>query len=212
MTTVDSATAARHAASAASITTPSSGALDDCSTRDTSGTSCQPGNDRKVPGGGRDKVSHKGWPAVTGIFWMAKTAGGRTYDGTAANDELLSHGASDTINGLGGNDIIWGDYDPVTNPTGQHDRLNGGDGDDYIYTSHGTNTVTGGRGNDFIYAYYGHGTIDCGPGYDTVKIHLDGDPYRIENCERILNFCAFGSIDNTRCAKPGEKKAARTSR
>ncbi|MDQ8043480.1 MAG: hypothetical protein REI11_02675, partial [Patulibacter sp.] len=103
--------------------------------------------------------------------------------------------------------------DPKNNSSGQTDHLYGGDGDDYIYTSHGRNTVTGGAGDDFVYAYYGRGTIDCGPGkHDTAKIHLDGNPYKVKNCERILNFCAYGSIGNTRCAKPGEKKAARTSR
>ncbi len=143
-----------------------------CADRETSGTNCQEGNGRKVSGGG-DKVSHKGWPAVTGLLWIAETAGSRTYDGTDDNDELLSHHASDTVNGGPGKDIIWGDWDPKNNSTTQHDTLNGDDGADYIYTSHGTNTVRGGKGNDFIYAYYGHGTIDCGPGrQDRVKIRL----------------------------------------
>ena len=33
-----------------------------------SGEQCGPGNGRKTPGGG-DKVSHKGWPAISGILW-----------------------------------------------------------------------------------------------------------------------------------------------
>ncbi|MEH3054620.1 MAG: hypothetical protein PGN13_11550 [Patulibacter minatonensis] len=183
-----------------------------CADRNTSGTNCQEGNGRKVSGGG-DKVSHKGWPAVTGLLWIAETAGSRSYDGTDDNDELLSHHASDTISGGAGNDIIWGDWDPKGNTTAQRDVLDGGAGADWIYTSHGTNTVRGGEGNDFIYAYYGHGTIDCGPGrYDRVKIRLGTGQYKVKNCETTLNFCAFGSIGGKRCAKPGERKSARAVR
>ena len=46
-----------------------------------SGEQCGPGNGRKTPGGG-DKVSHKGWPAITGILWMVldSTPEGRPGD------------------------------------------------------------------------------------------------------------------------------------
>lgn len=185
---------------------------DRCAERLTSGTNCQEGNGRKVPGGG-EKVSHKGWPAVTGLLWISETAGPRTYDGTDDNDELLSHHASDTLNGGGGDDILWGDWDPKGNTTKQTDVLNGEAGDDWLYASHGKNTLRGGEGKDFLYAYYGRGTIDCGPGKsDTAKIRLGTGQYRVKNCERILNFCAYGSIEGKRCAKPGEKKAARARR
>ena len=39
-----------------------------------SGEHCGPGNDRQTPGGG-EKVSHKGWPKVSGIFWRVKDSG-----------------------------------------------------------------------------------------------------------------------------------------
>ena len=205
-------TAALSAAALGSVSGIATARGDDgrCADRNTAGTNCQEGNGRKVSGGG-GKVSHKGWPSVTGLLWIAQTAGARTYEGTDDNDELLSHHASDTINGGAGKDIIWGDFDPGVNPTSQHDTLNGDDGADYIYTSHGTNTVHGGAGNDFIYAYYGHGTIDCGAGHqDRVKIRLGTGQYKVKNCETTLNFCAHGAIGN-RCAKPGEK-AARSRR
>lgn len=185
---------------------------DRCAERQTDGTNCQEGNGRKVPGGG-EKVSHKGWPAVSGLLWIAETAGARTYDGTDDNDELLSHHASDTVNGGAGHDIIWGDWDPKNNTTAQKDVLNGDAGNDWIYASHGTNTIRGGDGSDFVYAYYGHGTIDCGAGkQDRAKIRLGTGQYKVKNCETILNFCAYGSIEGKRCAKPGEKKAARARR
>lgn len=183
-----------------------------CAERDTRGTNCQEGHGRKVPGGG-EKVSHKGWPAVTGLLWIAETAKARTYTGTEDNDELLSHHASDTVYGAAGHDIIWGDWDPKNNTTKQTDRLYGEAGNDWIYASHGHNTLRGGDGKDFIYAYYGRGTIDCGPGrQDTAKIRLGTGQYTVRGCERILNFCAYGSIGGKRCAKPGEKKSARTRR
>ena len=180
--------------------------------RSLAGTNCQEGNGRQVAGGG-DKVSHAGWPKVTGLLWIAETAGSRTYNGTPDNDELLSHHASDTVNGGDGHDIIWGDWDPSNNTTKQRDVLNGDGGNDWIYASHGRNTLRGGAGNDFIYAYYGHGTIDCGKGGgDTAKIRLGTGQYKVKGCERILNFCAFGSIGGKRCAKPGEKARASTQR
>jgi Ca2+-binding RTX toxin-like protein len=183
---------------------------DRCADRDTKGTNCQEGNGRKTAGGGK-KVSHKGWPAVTGILWIAQTAGDRTYDGTDDNDELNSHHSSDTLNGGLGNDILWGDWDPSGNTTKQHDNLNGGEGDDWLYASHGYNTMKGGPGKDFLYAYYGHGVIDCGEGkHDTAKIRLGTGQYKVRNCERILNFCAYGSIGGKRCAKPGEKARRNT--
>lgn len=182
---------------------------DRCSTRDTAGTNCQEGNGRQTPGGG-EKVSHAGWPKITGILWKVETAKGRTYTGTADNDELLSHHRGDRIDGAEGDDVIWGDWDPEDNNTWQRDRLNGQGGDDWIYASHGTNTIKGGKGDDFVYAYYGHGTIDCGPGKgDRAKIRLETGQYTVKNCERILNFCVYGSIgdgtvNGTRCRRPGE--------
>ena len=185
---------------------------DRCAGRETSGTNCQEGNGRKVPGGG-EKVSHKGWPAVTGLLWISETAGSRSYEGTEDNDEILSHHKSDTIHGADGHDILWGDWDPKNNTTTQVDVLHGDAGNDWLYASHGRNTLRGGEGKDFIYAYYGKGTIDCGEGsQDTAKIRLGTAQYTVKNCERILNFCAYGSIKGTRCAKPGEKVAARTAR
>ncbi len=121
-----------------------------------------PGGQRSQGGRRRREGEPQGLAGRDGALWIAETASARTYDGTDDNDELLSHHASDTINGGAGKDIIWGDWDPNSNPTDQRDRLNGDAGADWIYTSHGTNTVRGGAGNDFIYAYYGHGTIDCG--------------------------------------------------
>ena len=126
------------------------------------------GNGRKTPGGG-EKVTHKGWPSVTGMLWKVIDDRGHRKLGGPDNDELLGHHGSDRISGRGGKDIIWGDWDPRNNNTWQRDVMRGGDGNDWIYASHGSNTILGGRGRDYIWAYYGRGTIDCGPAFRTPR-------------------------------------------
>lgn len=172
---------------------------------------CQDGAGRRTPGGG-SKVSHKGWPAIHGVFWQVTAlSAGRRFNGTRLNDELLGHHGGDRIRGGAGHDVIWGDWDPYGNNTWQRDRLSGGPGNDRIYSSHGHNMIWGGTGSDYIWAYYGRGTIDCGPGYDTARVRLV-NRYKIKNCERIVNFCAFGSKPGGGCYKPGEKPRTRRAR
>ena len=61
----------------------------------------------------------------------------------------------------------------------------GGAGDDWIYSSHGTNTIRAGSGNDVVWAFYGKGTVDCGPGYDIIRIR-NSNRYRFRNCEKTV--------------------------
>jgi len=146
--------------------------------------SCRAGRGRRTPGGvAVGKVSHRHWPAITGVFLTFPSFGGGRLVGAERADELLGHHRSDWISGGGGRDVIWGDWDAVGNTTGQRDRLSGGGGSDFIYTSHGRNTVRGGTGDDFIWASHGHGTIDCGSGIDTVRLRKHGSGYRLRHCE-----------------------------
>jgi Ca2+-binding RTX toxin-like protein len=181
------------------------GGDDPCSPR-RSGELCGPGNGRQTAGGG-EKVSHKGWPAITGIFFKVVDNGGHHKVGGPDNDELLGHHGSDRLAGQGGKDVIWCDWNPRNNSTRQHDVLRGGDGNDWIYPSHGTTSVFGGRGKDYVWAFYGHGFIDCGPGKDTVRIRLGG-AFRTRHCETVNHFCAHGSNGHGGCRKPGERSAA----
>ena len=167
---------------------------------------CGPGNGRQTAGGG-EKVSHAGWPAVSGILWKVLDSTGRNAIGGPFNDELLGHHGTDVLDGGAGNDILWGDWDPANNNTVQRDVLNGGDGDDWIYPSHGTTRVDAGAGNDHIWAFYGKGTIDCGPGRGDVARVRENGAFKTRNCERILHFCQFGSRSDGTCLKPGEKRA-----
>lgn len=173
---------------------------------------CGPGNGRRTSGGA-EKVSHAGWPAVTGILWQVlDTRAHQHRVGTEFNDELLGHHGSDTLNGGPGKDILWGDWDPKGNTTRQVDVMRGGAGDDFIYASHGTNRIDGGPGKDFVYAFFGHGTINCGSGkHDTARVRTNG-AYKVRGCERVLNFCGHGQKPGGGCYKPGEKPKSRSHR
>ena len=166
---------------------------------------CGPGNGRQTRGGGK-KVSHKGWPAITGILWQVQHNRGSSMVGSTLDDELLGHHGSDRIDGGEGRDVIWGDWDPKNNNGRQKDTLIGGPGNDFIYPSHGKTTVTAGDGNDYIWAFYGKGKIDCGPGKDRVRVRLN-KAFRLKNCETITHFCQFGSNGKGGCLKPGETKS-----
>ncbi|HWK25839.1 MAG TPA: hypothetical protein VNS09_04710 [Solirubrobacter sp.] len=180
------------------------------------GEQCGEGNGRQTPGGGgTGKVSHKGWPKVTGILWQVTETGRATHrrEGTEDNDELLGHHGDDTVIGGPGHDVLWGDWDPNNNNERQTDVLRGGAGNDFLYPSHGKNLLYGGPGNDRIIAYYGHGLIDCGPGdKDYAQTRWQSSAYKVVNCEHVRHFCAFGSKPNGDCKKPGESAFAVLSR
>jgi hypothetical protein len=150
------------------------------------GVHCGPGNGRRTRGGG-SKVSHIGWPAVTGILWMAQDdTQGKSDSGTELNDELLGLHGNDVLSGGFGQDILWGDQLPTGNNEWQHDVMDGGPGNDWIYSSHGRNDIKGGPGTDHIWGHFGRGTIDCGSGWDVVHTK-HRSTYRLRNCERHLD-------------------------
>jgi Ca2+-binding RTX toxin-like protein len=173
------------------------------------GVSCSDGGGRQTAGG-EGKVSHAGWPAITGVLMQADDSG-RTMNGSEANDELLGGHGDDHLVGDAGNDVLWGDKNPTGNTPRQHDALSGGRGGDWIYPSHGTNVVSAGPGNDHIKAYYGHGSIDCGAGYDTAQVRMNG-AYRLHRCEHVVHFCQFGSRADGTCLKPGQTARGKTRR
>ena len=184
---------------------------DPCAAMDPS-IQCGPGNNRQTPGGG-ELVSHAGWPRISGVLAKVLDSGGRTMVGGPANDELLGHHGNDTVIGGEGKDVLWGDWELAGNGESQSDVLKGGDGNDFLYPSHGKNAMDGGAGNDRIIAYYGHGTIDCGPGKgDYAQTRWQSSAYKVKNCEHIRHFCAFGSKPNGDCKKPGESAFAVLSR
>jgi Ca2+-binding RTX toxin-like protein len=197
------------------ITAPAFGPADLCDDAP-AGVKCQLGGGRQTAGGqDAGKVSHRGWPRVTGVLWVLDHSG-RSGTGTALNDELLGGHGDDRLVGGRGNDIIWGDQWPTGNTTSQRDVIVGNDGRDWLYASHGTNRVSGGPGRDTIWSYFavkvsvdagpdndriwvknGAGRVDCGAGRDVLHVPLAG--YTYTNCETIEHYCTFGDDGHGGC-------------
>lgn len=132
-----------------------------------------------------DCASHEHWPTLTGVFKKARDHSA-SFTGTPRSDELLGHHGSDRLYGKEGSDILWGDWQGSGQPESQRDHISGGGGSDFIYGSHGHNTILGGPGNDAISVHYGRGVVDCGAGRDIYHVarsrkHL----YRFKNCEKV---------------------------
>jgi Ca2+-binding RTX toxin-like protein len=131
-------------------------------------------------------ASHAQWPSIYGKISKANGSRAARFAGTRRSDELLGHHGSDVLSGRGGADVLWGDHDGQGQPASQRDLIRGGSGGDFIYGSHGHNTIHGGRGNDAISVHYGRGLVDCGAGRDVYHVARSRKrSYRIRNCERV---------------------------
>jgi hypothetical protein len=107
-------------------------------------------------------------------------------ENTGRHHELLGGHGSDSIFAGPNGDVLWGDYKPSGQPATQADLLVGGAGRDFVYASHGRNTIRAGAGDDWIKAHFGRGSIDCGPGDDLLYVSRRAQRhYVIRNCERI---------------------------
>ena len=175
------------------------------------GEHCGPGNDRHTSGGG-EKVSHKGWPKVSGIFWVVNDSPNHNRIGGPDNDELLGHHGSDHIEGKGGPRHPLGRLGPqeqqrapARRPCWAAPATTGST------RATAPTVVRGGPGNDHVWAYYGKGRYRLrARSKDSARVHLNG-PFRVHNCETIGHFCGFGSDGHGGCLKPGEKRSRRKS-
>ena len=117
---------------------------------------------------------------------MVRTAAGVVVTSKAGHNELLGGHGNDALYAGPWGDVLWADYKPSGQPTTQVDRVFGGNGRDFIYASHGTNTIAAGGGDDWIKAHFGRGSIDCGGGRDLLYISRRAQRhYTIQGCERI---------------------------
>jgi|tagenome__1003787_1003787.scaffolds.fasta_scaffold20419708_2 hypothetical protein len=115
-----------------------------------------------------------------------EVAGSQVMSKRAGHNELLGGHGSDTLHAGPWGDVLWGDYKPSGQPTSQRDVIFGGAGRDFIYASHGKNTIKAGAGDDWLKAHYGRGSIDCGPGKDLLYISRKAQKhYKIRGCEKI---------------------------
>lgn len=124
-----------------------------------------------------------------------------TVFGTAAGEMMFARVNGGTLEGLGGDDRLFGGY--------ADDVLNGGAGNDTIDGGIGDDTLSGGNGNDIITDRYGNDVIDGGLGDDVIQIHRDtrvvGNPFYREEAVTItagdghdLVSIAVTVRDNTR--------------
>jgi Ca2+-binding RTX toxin-like protein len=131
-------------------------------------------------------ASHQEWPNISGKLKKKSGGGNATFKGGKRNDELLGHHGDDVLSGRGGSDVLWGDHDPAGQPSSQHDLIQGGDGNDFIYGSHGRNVIYAGAGNDAISVHYGRGIVDCGPGRDIYHVAKSiKRKYKFKHCEKV---------------------------
>jgi Ca2+-binding RTX toxin-like protein len=134
---------------------------------------------------------HQSWPARSGELWINHANGNALHHGTKRNDELLGGHANDVIYGHRGADVIWGDQGATGNTVHQTDLVFGGGGNDWIYASHGRNTVYAGGGDDKVRVWFGRGFVDCGAGRDILYVsHKQGPHVKRRHCETISHLSA----------------------
>jgi len=112
------------------------------------------------------------WLAVDGFTLSANIEIGRLaapgavlLNGSDSAEDLVANlGAASTLNGNGGNDVLWG--------SAFADTLNGGDGDDIVRGQGGADVMAGGKGNDQYVVFNAMATIteEANGGYDIVYV------------------------------------------
>jgi RTX calcium-binding nonapeptide repeat (4 copies) len=132
-------------------------------------------------------ASHEGWPNDE-CLKMDKGSWGQSHTLVGAahvHNWLLGGYGNDTIYAGEAGDVIWGDYHPEGQSEGEVDRLHGGAGDDWIYSSHGFNEIWTGAGDDHLALVYGHGVVHCdGPGVKTFVMRYlpQNRPWKLIGC------------------------------
>jgi hypothetical protein len=133
-------------------------------------------------------TSHAGWPTINGALIMHKLdeSGPISAPVPFLHNELLGGHGNDTIYAGNAGDVLWGDYKPSGQPTTQQDVLQGGAGRDFIYASHGHNTIDTGAGADVVHAHFGYGSITCHSPQTIVFLsHRSRPGYQLQGCRRI---------------------------
>jgi hypothetical protein len=134
------------------------------------------------------EASHAGWPADECLKMDKGPAGlSHTLVGLEnVHNWLLGGNGNDTIFAGDAGDVIWGDYHPEGQSESQVDRLHGGAGNDWIYSSHGDNEIWTGGGDDHLLLVYGHGVVFCnGGGLKTFVMRYlpQNRPWKMVGCD-----------------------------
>lgn len=88
-------------------------------------------------------------------------------EGTEGNDKMFALDLGQHVNGLGGNDTLYGG-------TGD-DTLEGGDGNDNLVGKFGNDHLLGGLGNDNLWGGYGDDILEGGEGNDVLRADFGND-------------------------------------
>jgi hypothetical protein len=134
-------------------------------------------------------ADHTGWPAAGHHQGHPHNESGTMRGWRRVHNELLGGNGNDTIWAGERGDVIWGDSHPFGQPTSQVDRLHGGPGNDWLYSSHGYNHIWTGAGADHVALVYGHGIVDCnGPGRKTLVMRYlpRNRPWKLVGCHKIV--------------------------
>ena len=118
---------------------------------------------------------------------------------------VYGQGGADTIQGGGGNDVLFGDYDgPFAYyyaQFGGNDLIDGGDGADALYGGAGDDVLRGEAGNDLIYGDHysvvttGNDLLDGGAGADSLIGGLGNDTYIIDDAGDTLTEATNEGVD-----------------
>ncbi|MED4330902.1 calcium-binding protein, partial [Schinkia azotoformans] len=96
-----------------------------------------------------------------GTVWDAAFIKAEAIKATEENDVIRGYDdTNDLLNGLGGNDTLYG--------ANGDDQLDGGIGDDKVYGGNGSDIIWGGTGQDTLYGEYGNDVLHGGEGNDSL--------------------------------------------
>lgn len=93
--------------------------------------------------------------------------------GTETNDKLLGGHGGGNIEGKGGDDEIWADYNEDTGGAqarSKTTRVDGGSGNNRIFGGRGTNVITAGDGDNFVRAGAHNNQIVVGSGANLIRL------------------------------------------
>ena len=129
------------------------------------------------------------------------TNGNDTLTGNNLANVICGLLGNDTINGLGGNDTLFGDACGAKSKlasaaaAGGNDVLNGGDGNDKLYGAGGNDTLNGGKGNDKLFGGRGNDKLNGGAGTNSYSGGSGNDRVNARNGKKETIDCGSGKKD-----------------
>ncbi|HEX8053134.1 MAG TPA: hypothetical protein VF517_09085 [Thermoleophilaceae bacterium] len=144
-------------------------------------------------------------------------SGDNTLDATGASETICGLLGNDVINAMGGDDTVFGDLCGVKAKlagaqasAGGDDTLNGGTGNDTLYGAGGNDKLRGEDGNDRLFGGSGKDTLDGGRGNDRLTGGADANRYSGGAGDDTIS-ARNGKVDTIDCGA-GRKDSATVDR